>query len=218
MILAAMLTRANAHDAFVSVKHPSFSQLPPGARVGTSSPRRQCQLLAARPDLSIESLRGNVDTRLKKLDAGDYDAIILASAGLQRLGLESRITEYLTFDLSVPAVGQGIVAIECRAGDQESCNVVAALNDTSTERCALAERAFARRLEGSCQSPIAGYATTDGASLMLTGLVGSLDGKVLFRDRIVGNVTQAESLGVTLAERLLAQGADDLLREIRKLG
>jgi hydroxymethylbilane synthase len=218
MVLAAFLTRAHAHDAFVSIKHRSFAELPMHARIGTSSLRRQCQLLAARPDLAIEPLRGNVDTRLKKLDAGDYDAIILASAGLHRLGLESRITEYLALDLSLPAVGQGIVAIECRTDDDSNRTRVAALNDINAERCALAERAFARRLEGSCQSPIAGYAITESTSLTLTGLVGSLDGKTLFRDRIAGDANNAEVLGVTLAERLLNQGADDLLRELRKLG
>lgn len=215
MVLAAFLTRANAHDAFVSRKYSSFAQLPQRARVGTSSLRRQCQLLAVRPDLVIEPLRGNVDTRLKKLDAGDYDAIILASAGLHRLGLESRITEYLSFELAVPAVGQGIVAIECRAEDERSRHLVAALNDVSAEHCALAERAFAQRLEGSCQSPIAGYAQLSDASLTLTGLVGSLDGKTIFRDSIVGAATATENLGIALAERLLDRGADALLRELR---
>ena len=215
MVLAAFLTRANARDAFVSRKYSSFTQLPQRARVGTSSLRRQCQLLAVRPDLVIEPLRGNVDTRLKKLDAGDYDAIILASAGLHRLGLELRITEYLSFELTVPAVGQGIVAIECRAEDERSRHLVAALNDVNAEHCALAERAFAQRLEGSCQSPIAGYAQLSDASLTLTGLVGSLDGKTIFRDSMVGAATAAENLGVALAERLLDRGADALLRELR---
>ena len=215
MVLAAFLTRANARDAFVSRKYSSFAQLPQRARVGTSSLRRQCQLLAVRPDLVIEPLRGNVDTRLKKLDAGDYDAIILASAGLHRLGLELRITEYLSFELAVPAVGQGIVAIECRAEDERSRHLVAALNDVNAEHCALAERAFAQRLEGSCQSPIAGYAQLSDASLTLTGLVGSLDGKTIFRDSMVGAATAAENLGIALAERLLDRGADALLRELR---
>ena len=218
MVLAAFLPRANARDAFVSNRYPTFLQLPPRARVGTSSLRRQCQLLASRPDLTIETLRGNVDTRLKKLDAGDYEAIILASAGLHRLGLEARITEYLAFDVSVPAVGQGIVAIECRSEDAATRALVGALNDADAVHCALAERAFARRLEGSCQSPIAGHAEMAGAQLTLTGLVGSLDGKTIFRDRIAGTATDAERLGTTLAERLLSLGADDLLRELRRLG
>jgi hydroxymethylbilane synthase len=215
MVLTAFLTRANAQDAFVSRKYPTFLQLPARARIGTSSLRRQSQLLARRSDLVVEPLRGNVDTRLKKLDAGDYDAIILASAGLHRLGLESRITEYLSLDLSVPAVGQGIVAIECRAQDDRSRSLAAALNDATAEDCALAERAFARRLAGSCQSPIAGHAEISADALTLTGLVGSLDGKTIFRDSVAGKAASAEDLGISLAERLLARGADDLLRELR---
>jgi hydroxymethylbilane synthase len=218
MTLAAFLTRANARDAFISIKHASFAALPERARIGTSSLRRQCQLLARRPDLDVVPLRGNVDTRLKKLDNGEYDAIILASAGLHRLGVEARITEYLSLDTSVPAVGQGIVAIECRMEDEKSRELVGALNDATAERCAIAERAFAERLEGSCQSPIAGHAEIQGDVLSLTGLVGSLDGRQIFRDRHVGNAAHAKSLGIELAERLLARGADELLNELRKLG
>lgn len=211
MIIAAMLPRADAHDAFVSLKHASFDALPHGARVGTSSLRRQCQLKAARPDLQIIALRGNVDTRLRKLDAGQYDAIILAAAGLIRLGLEQRITRSIGFDRSLPAVGQGVVGVECRADDAHSRELVRGLDDFSARSCCEAERAFAVRLQGSCTSPIAGYAELQGSELFLRGVVGSEDGATMYRDAARGPASGARALGIELADRLLAAGADKLL-------
>jgi hydroxymethylbilane synthase len=183
--------------------------------VGTSSPRRQCQLKALRPDIETLLLRGNVETRLRKLSEGEFDAIVLASAGLNRLGLASHITELLDTELSIPAVGQGIVGIECRTADARSRELTAALNDRTAELCITAERAFARRLEGSCQSPIAGFAELSGSLLTLRGMVGSMSGDPLFRGRVAGPADSAASLGLNLAERLLNDGADKLLEEMR---
>ncbi len=218
MTLAAMLPRADARDALVSNRHSSLAALPQGARLGTSSLRRQSQLRALRGDLEIVPLRGNVDTRLRKLDAGEFDAIVLASAGLIRLGLESRITELIAVTHSLPAVGQGIIGIECRADDARSVQLVGVLNDADAQTCIAAERAFAERLEGSCQSPIAGYAELQGATLMIKGLIASLDGKQIFRDSMTGPRMDAGTLGRALAERLLFAGADQLLRELRGSG
>jgi len=215
MALAAMLTRVDARDAFVSLRHASLEALPAGARVGTSSLRRQCQLRARRADLQITPLRGNVDTRLRKLDQGEMDAIILASAGLIRLGLKERIAQYIPVENSLPAVGQGIIGIECRADDARSTELVRVLNDATAQICIAAERAFARRLEGSCQSPIAGYAELSGANVRLQGLIASIDGTQVFRDSIVGSQSDATNLGRALAERMLFAGADKLLQELR---
>lgn len=215
MVLAAMLPRADPSDAFVSNNFETFESLPHGARVGTSSFRRQCQLKAARPDLQMLTLRGNVETRLRKLDAGEYDAIILASAGLIRLGLQSRITQALSPQRSIPAVGQAIVGIECRAADAGVQRYVGVLDDVSARTCCSAERAFARRLEGSCQSPIAAFAEVSESKITLHGLVGAIDGSRIIRDSIVGDSVDAERLGIELAERVLAAGADRLLAELR---
>jgi hydroxymethylbilane synthase len=215
MMLCALLTRADPRDAFLSLQHASFAALPAGARVGTSSPRRQCQLKALRPDIETLMLRGNVDTRLRKLAEGQYDAIVLASAGLTRLGLASHITEMLDVDRSIPAVGQGIVGIECRTADARSRRLTQVLNDPVAELCITAERAFAKRLEGSCQSPIAGFAELADNQLTLRGMVGSMSGDRQFRGRVGGVPTRAAELGVALAEQLLAEGADRLLEEMR---
>ncbi|HEY0939213.1 MAG TPA: hydroxymethylbilane synthase [Steroidobacter sp.] len=214
--LAAMLPRADPRDAFVSSRFKNFSSLPHGARVGTSSLRRQCQLKHARPDLELITLRGNVDTRLRKLDEQEYDAIILAAAGLTRLGLQSRITEYFSPEQSVPAVGQGIIGIECRSDDARSIALVRALNDAQSWQCCAAERAFAHRLEGSCQSPIAGFATLDGDQLQLHGVIGSPDGLEMYRGSHIGNGADAEKIGVRLAEELLKDGAEQLLERLRQ--
>lgn len=211
MTLAAMLSRADPRDAFISNRHSTFDALPLRARLGTSSPRRQAQLKHARPDLEIAMLRGNVETRLRKLDAGEYEAIILATAGLVRLGLAERITQHLDTSFSVPAPGQGIIGIECRADDAESLRYAQALNDDIAAQCGLAERAFARHLKGDCFSPIAAYAEICAATLELRGVVASLDGKQLYRDSITGTSTSAVSLGVELAEKLLSAGAGALL-------
>jgi hydroxymethylbilane synthase len=215
MALAAMLPRVDARDAFVSKRYNSLTALPPGARVGTSSLRRQSQLRALRDDVEIIPLRGNVDTRLRKLDAGEFDAIILASAGLIRLGVGDRITEYIAVTQSLPAVGQGIIGIECREDDARSLEIVRSLDNADAQSCIAAERAFAQRLEGSCQSPIAGYAELNGAILTIQGLIASLDGKQIFRDTMTGPRKDAVVLGRALAERMLFAGADRLLRELR---
>jgi hydroxymethylbilane synthase len=217
MQLTAMLPRADAHDAFVSKTIANLNALPQGARVGTSSLRRQCQLKAARPDLQILLLRGNVETRLRKLDGGEYDAIILASAGLIRLGLAERITHAIDYERSLPAVGQGIVGIECRSDDAATLRYAEALNDPTAALCCTAERAFARQLQGSCQSPIAGFAELVSAGqLRLRGVVGSEDGQQMYRDEIRGNAADAHNLGVQLADRLLRAGADVLLAAQRQ--
>ena len=216
MILAAMLPRADPRDAFVSLRHKNFASLPQGARIGTSSLRRQSQLKHARPDLELVTLRGNVDTRLRKLEEENFDAIILAAAGLTRLGLENRITQYFEPHESVPAVGQGIIGIECREDDKVNIDYVRALNDANAWQCCAAERAFAHRLEGSCQSPIAGFATIQGNELQLHGVVGSPDGREIYRDSNSGRVVDADRIGVALAGKLLRDGAEELLMRLRQ--
>lgn len=211
MTLAAMLPRADPRDAFVSQRHASFQSLPQGARVGTSSLRRQCQLKSERPDLEIIPLRGNVDSRLRKLEEGQFDAIILAAAGLIRLGLDHRITHYIDFDHSLPAVGQGVIGIECRADDANSLTFVRALDDRTARLCCEAERAFALRLQGSCQSPIGGYAELAGDELTLRGVVGSEDGRTVYRGTTHGTADDPQKPGIELADRLLAAGAGVLL-------
>jgi hydroxymethylbilane synthase len=215
LVIAAVLPRVDARDALVSLSARALEDLPLGARLGTSSLRRQAQLLAARPDLAIEALRGNVDTRLKRLDAGELDAIVLACAGLIRLGLESRISARLDPKISLPAVGQGVIGIECRADDLKSRGVLEALNDAATRKAVDAERAFARRLGGSCQSPIAAYAQVAQDRLTLEGLVAEPDGSRILRDTVSGSASNPEILGVELAQRLLAVGAGELLQRLR---
>lgn len=182
--------------------------------VGTSSLRRQSQIRELRPDLQIKDLRGNVNTRLAKLDAGEYDAIILAAAGLIRLEMPQRIASFIEPEVSLPANGQGAVGIECRSDDETVKNLLSALEHTETRYRVIAERAMNRRLEGGCQVPIGAYATVDGDKLYLRGLVGSIDGKQILRDEVTGTVDNAEQLGIELAEKLLAQGADKILAEV----
>jgi len=213
--IGAVLPRADPRDALLTPHAPSIQDLPQGARVGTSSLRRQAQLLAARPDLRIEALRGNVDTRLRRLDEGQLDAIILACAGLIRLGWESRITARLDPKWSLPAVSQGIIGIECRSDDSPTQSLLAVLNDAATRTAMDAERAFAGRLGGSCQSPIAAHATLDGDRLRLDGLVAEPDGSRLLRDSLTGSMQAPQSLGEQLAERVLSAGADALLERLR---
>ncbi len=214
-VLSTVLERADPRDALVSNRFRELQALPDGARVGTSSLRRQCQLRHARPDLEILPLRGNVDTRLRKLDEGDYDAIILAAAGLKRLGLDERIASLVPTESSLPAVGQGIIGIECRDTDGSTRALVGALEHAPTRTCLDAERAFAARLEGSCQSPIAGFAELVGGTLRVRGLVGSPDGRTLYAGEMCGLPAEAPSLGDALAERLLDAGARPLLAELR---
>ncbi len=215
MALAAVLERADPHDAFVSNRHGAIADLPQGARVGTSSLRRQSQLRHLRPDLEILQLRGNVETRLRKLDEGAYDAIILAAAGLTRLGLASRIASRVPAETSLPAVGQGIIGIECRDGDAAVLQRLAALEHRETRQCLEAERAFAAGLQGSCTSPIAGFAELDGETLRLRGRVGAPDGSRMLGDEASGPAGEGQSLGRKLAKRMLAAGAGALLDGLR---
>ncbi len=187
---------------------------PHGATVGTSSLRRSCQLLSIRPDLNITQLRGNLDTRIKKLDRGDFDAIVVAAAGVKRMGWEDRISEYLPISISLPAIGQGALGIECRINDKDTNELLEHFNNPETNLSVRAERAFLRRLEGGCQVPIAGHAIIKDGSLFLEGLVGSVDGKRLIRDRLVGKTQEAEEMGYRLAEILLSKGADSILAEV----
>lgn len=221
LTLGAYLERHAPTDAFVSNKYACLEDLPANAVLGTSSLRRECQIAHAYPQLDIKSLRGNVGTRLSKLDNDEYDAIILATSGLQRLGLDARIRHELGDELSLPAVGQGALAIECRADDELILNLLAPLNHTPTRLCVMAERAMNRALEGGCQVPIAGFATIDGNTLRLRGRVGSIDGSTLLKSEqsiTLGNSQQdeqnAEALGQAVAQALLAQGADKILQEI----
>lgn len=212
--LSVICEREDPRDAFVSNTYDSFESLPQGAHVGTSSLRRQCQILAARPDLKVSSLRGNVQTRLGKLDAGDYDAIILASAGLKRLELEDRITQAIDDSISLPAGGQGAVGIECRTNDERVQALLAPLNHAPTAARVVAERALNKRLQGGCQVPIACYATLEDDQLFLRGLVGSEDGSKLIRTDVTGAAGDAEQLGIQAAEDLLAKGAGDILESV----
>ncbi len=212
--LNTICEREDPRDAFVSNKYKSLDELPQGAVVGTSSLRRQCQVRALRPDLDIRDLRGNVNTRLAKLDNGDYDAIILAAAGLLRLEMSERIADFIEPETSLPANGQGAVGIECRSDDERVKALLAPLEHTETRIRVLAERAMNRRLEGGCQVPIGAYALVNGEQVHIRGLVGAVDGSEILRDEVSGSVENAEQLGVQLAEQLLAQGADKILAEV----
>jgi len=210
--LFCICEREDPRDAFVSNTYDSLDALPAGSVVGTSSLRRQAQLLARRPDLKIHFLRGNVNTRLAKLDAGEYDAIILAAAGLIRLGFEDRIRASISVDDSLPAGGQGAVGIECRSADAEIHALLAPLHHAETAARVTAERALNKRLNGGCQVPIACYALREGEQLWLRGLVGQPDGGLLLRAE--GRGSDAEALGVQVAEQLLAQGAEAILKAV----
>ena len=212
--LAVICEREDPLDAFVSNHYASFADLPQGAKVGTSSLRRKCQILKARPDLEIIDLRGNVGTRLSKLDNGQYDAIILASAGLKRLGLAERIRHTIQPDVSLPAVGQGALGLECRSQDQAVLDLILPLMHAETNVCVRAERAFNAYLEGGCQVPIAGYATLQNGQLQIEGRVGSVDGQTILKAVQYGAPEQAEMLGEELAKALLAQGAGELLKAL----
>ncbi|MBN6070045.1 hydroxymethylbilane synthase [Aggregatibacter actinomycetemcomitans] len=212
--LAVICKREDPRDAFVSNSYRTLAELPQGAVIGTSSLRRQCQLKTLRPDLDIRSLRGNVGTRLSKLDNGDYDAIILASAGLIRLGLAARIASFIDVEHSLPAAGQGAVGIECRTDDVAVQQLLAPLADAETTSCVLAERAMNNRLQGGCQVPIGGYAVLRDGELYLRALVGRVDGSTIIRAEGKSAVENADVLGVQIAEQLLAQGADKILQDI----
>ncbi len=206
--------REDPRDAWIARDGQHFDQFPSGGRVGTSSLRRQAQLFSIRPDLQIDMLRGNVDTRLRKLRENHFDAIVLAASGLKRLGWEDHITEYLPVDVSVPAIGQGALGIEGREEDDFVRDLVSRLEDPATRVTVTAERALLKRLEGGCQVPIAGHAVLKGTDLSLDGLVSSVDGKRYVRHSLRGSASEAESMGVQLAEELLARGAQPILQEI----
>ncbi|EHU8077999.1 porphobilinogen deaminase [Vibrio cholerae] len=212
--LVTICEREDPRDAFVSNTYAKIEDLPSGAIVGTCSLRRQCQLKAARPDLVIKELRGNVGTRLSKLDAGEYDAIILAAAGLKRLELESRIRSFIEPEQSLPAVGQGAVGIECRVNDQRVRALLVPLNHADTADRVRCERAMNLTLQGGCQVPIGSYALLEGNTIWLRALVGEPDGSQIVRGEIRGPRTQAEQLGITLAEQLLSQGAKEILERL----
>ena len=212
--LAVILPREDPCDAFVSNKYSCMEDLPANARIGTSSLRRQCQVSVRFPDAQILSLRGNVNTRLAKLDAGEFDAIILAAAGLMRLGFTDRITQKLDTTVSLPAVGQGAVGIECRVDDVELNQLLAVLQDADSCITVGAERAMNNRLNGGCQVPIAGFAELQGDQLFMRGLVGKPDGTLIYRAEKTGPASEAEAIGRAVAEELLASGAGDILSEL----
>ena len=237
--LAVICKREDPRDAFIAqvksekLRIKSFKELPKGATIGTSSLRRSCQLLSIRPDLKIEQLRGNLDTRLRKLDEGKFDAIMLAAAGVKRLGWAERITEVLEPDISLPAIGQGAIGIECRVDDEFTNKLIAPLNHSETSICVRAERACLKKLEGGCQVPIAAHArlishkpsavssqedaehqTLNAERLVMDGLVGSVSGDRIIKSHIEGSPKDAESLGIKLAEDLLSKGAKEILDEV----
>ena len=215
LVIGAITTRLDPGDAFVSAHYAAVEELPVGARVGTSSLRRRAQLLAVRPDLTICDLRGNVNTRLAKLDAGEFDAIVLAAAGLKRLGFERRIRSILPRSVMLPAVGQGALAIECRAGDTEILSAIAFLRDAGMTTAAQAERAFLRRVEGGCQIPVGVYAEVDAdGQISIDAMISSVDGQRICRSDAQGAGEQAEALGTALAEELLDAGGREILKEI----
>ncbi len=209
--LGAILKRENPYDALISGKYNSIAELPKSAKVGTSSLRRQAQLLALRPDLKLQDLRGNINTRLKKLDRDDYDVIILACAGLLRLNLGSRIKQQLPTSTILPAVGQGALAIEIRHDDKALASLIKPLICKNTTACVLAERAMNARLEGSCSAPIAGFATTKNNQLFISGLVGSITKRKVIKASTTGDISKAQNIGKLLADKLLAKGAKQLL-------
>lgn len=214
LCLTAITTRANVGDAFVSNQYASFSELPQGAVLGTSSLRRKAQLLAVRPDLKIVDLRGNVDTRLRKLDEGQMDAIILAAAGLERLGHADRIREIIPTTVCLPAVGQGALAIECRSDNKEVRDMLAFLNDLPTKQATDAERAFLGLIEGGCQVPIGVHAEVENDNVKIEAVIASLDGSKVLRNNITGPAANAADLGRKLGQQMLAEGGEQILADI----
>lgn len=216
LVIASVPKRVDHRDAFISKKYDSLMAMPKGAIVGTSSLRRSAQILAKRPDLEIKWIRGNIETRLRKLEEGQYDAIILAAAGLKRMGWSrDYVTEYLSIDDCLPAVGQGALAIQCREEDKELLQLLSRINDDATMRTVMAERSFLHRLEGGCQIPIAAYAEiASGGRIRLTGLVAEPDGTVIIRDSMEG--TDPKKLGKQLADELMKRGAKEILERVKE--
>jgi hydroxymethylbilane synthase len=216
LTIGAVLERETPNDVLLSSRYNSIDELPKGARVATGSLRRKSQLLHYRPDLSITEIRGNVPTRIRKLDESELDGMILAYAGVHRLGLDSRIRQVIPFGIMLPAVGQGAMAVEVRADDTKVREIASVLDDTETRNCVTAERAFLRRLEGGCQVPIGAMARVEGDRIYLEGVVGSLDGDKNLRERITGDTADADALGTGLAEQMLEKGAAEILEEGRR--
>jgi len=216
LTIGAVLERETPNDVLLSSRYNSIDELPKGARVATGSLRRKSQLLHYRPDLSITEIRGNVPTRIRKLDESELDGMILAYAGVHRLGLDSRIRQVIPFGIMLPAVGQGAMAVEVRADDTKVREIASVLDDTETRNCVTAERAFLRRLEGGCQVPIGAMARVEGDRIYLEGVVGSLDGDKNLRERITGDTADADALGTRLAEQMLEKGAGEILEEVRR--
>ncbi len=214
LAITAIMEREDPRDVFVSNRYPSLDDMPKGARIGTSSLRRQCQLNAACPDLILQDIRGNVGSRLQKLDDGAYDALILAAAGMKRLGMERRIRAYLDVADMLPAIGQGALGIEIRSDDAQVEQLVRSLSHEPTRLCVSAERALSRKLYGGCHLPLAGYAQISGETLSMTALVGCPDGSRIVQDAISGAAVDAGKLGYELAEKLLLQGAEEILAEV----
>jgi len=214
LCISAITEREDPRDALISKDGLKLKELKKGAKIGTSSLRRQVQLLNFRNDFEINQLRGNLNTRMKKLSAGDFDAIMLAAAGVKRMGWEDKITEYLPYDIFLPAIGQGALGIEIRESDKDIEKIIERFNHRETSLCVRAERAFLKRLAGGCQVPIAAFGTINGDSIRLEGLVGSIDGKILYRDSEEDKENNVEELGVRLAEKLLNMGADKILKEV----
>ena len=214
LILTTFPEREDPRDAFLSVKYQGLEQLPPGARVGTGSLRRSAQLLHIRPDLELVPMRGNVDTRLGKLETGEYEAIILAASGLKRLGLEDRISQTLVVEQLLPAIGQGALGLEVRREDERTISRIDFLNHRETEVTVKAERAFLKEMEGGCQVPLGAFCRAENGQLHLEGMVAELDGSRVLRDQMTGTEDDAEEMGITLARRLLAAGADEILDRI----
>jgi hydroxymethylbilane synthase len=212
LVITAIPKRVDPRDCLISRDHRKLVDLPHGAKVGTSSLRRNAQLLHARPDLNIEPIRGNINTRLRKLEEEGFDAIILAAAGLERMGWSDRISEYLDVNTCIPAVGQGALGIQCRAEDKELIELLSQLDDASTRKTVMAERAFLQTFNGGCQIPIGAFAILDGDGIQISGIVGSADGRKLLVEKMEG--TDPEPLGRALAEKLISQGADELLAEV----
>lgn len=212
--IAAICRRDDVRDVFISENYANLASLPVGASIGTSSLRRACQLHALRPEIAIKPLRGNIDTRLQRLAENTFDAIILAAAGLERLGIASQITEYFSTELFLPAVGQGALGVECRLADADILAMVSALNHQPTYDCVQAERAMNHHLNGGCQLPIAGYAQIINGQLTLYGMVGSADGHKIIKAHGSDSVENAEQLGQAVAKKLLDQGAGEILKQV----
>lgn len=215
LMIGAVCRREDPGDVVVSHKGYKLMDLPRGAKVGTSSLRRRAQLLNYRPDLSLHDIRGNLNTRFRKMDEENFDAIILAAAGVKRMGWEEKITENISYDICLPAVGQGAIGIECRADDEEILKIAGVLNDPDAADAITGERAFLRKLEGGCQIPIGSLGEIKGEQLTLYGLVASLDGRTVLRSSLEGKRSEADSLGKKLAEKLIQMGAEKILAKVR---